>query len=114
MEPRSTAVNAPASGFFAKLRGRLKLPALLGGRVDETMLEELESQLLMGDVGVEASRRIIQDLRRDAAEISDAAALRAALQRSLATILAPVAQPLVLPAAPKPFVLLALGVNGVG
>ena len=114
MEPRAIAVNAPAPGFLARLRGRLKLAALFSGRVDEALLEELESQLLMGDVGVEASRRIIQDLRREAAQIGDAAALRAALQRSLAAILAPVAQPLVLPTAPKPFVLLALGVNGVG
>ena len=113
MEPRAIVVNAP-SGFLARLRGRLKLPALFRGRVDEALLEELESQLLMGDVGVEASRRIIQDLRQDAAQINDAAALRAALQASLSAILAPVAQPLVLPAAPKPFVLLALGVNGVG
>ncbi len=107
-------MNATAPGFFARLRGRLKLPALLGGRVDEALLEELEAQLLMGDVGVEASRRILADLRREAAHIGDAAALRAALQRSLTTILAPVAQPLVLPDSPKPFVLLTLGVNGVG
>ncbi len=114
MEPRPNPVNATAPGFFARLRGRLKLPVLLGGRVDEALLEELESQLLLGDVGVEASQRILADLRRDAAQISDAAALRTALQRSLTTILVPVARPLTLPEAPKPFVLLALGVNGVG
>ena len=105
----------PAPGFFAKLRGRLKLPALFaGGRVDEALLDELETQLLSGDVGVEASARIIQDLRREAERITDADALRAALRRSLTAILEPVVRPLVLPEAPKPFVLLAIGVNGVG
>ena len=105
----------PAPGFFAKLRGRLKLPALFAaGRVDETLLEELETQLIAGDVGVEASGRIIQDLRRLAPQIADGGALRKALQTSLTSILAPVARPLVLADPSKPFVLLVLGVNGVG
>lgn len=105
----------PAPGFFAKLRGRLKLPALFAaGRMDEALLEELETQLIAGDVGVEASARIIQELRRQAPQIADAEALRQALQASLASILAPVARPLLLPEGAKPFVILALGVNGVG
>ncbi|HEV2109818.1 MAG TPA: signal recognition particle-docking protein FtsY [Gammaproteobacteria bacterium] len=105
----------PAPGFFAKLRGRLKLPALFAaGQMDEALLEELEAQLIAGDVGMEASGRIIQELRRQASQIADATALRKALQASLGAILAPVARPLLLPDSPRPFVLLALGANGVG
>ena len=109
-------MNQPAtSGFLARLRGRLKLPALFaGGRVDEVLLEELEAQLLMADVGVEATARIIGELRKQAEHIKDSDTLRTALTTSLASILAPVAQPLVLPQGVKPYVLLALGVNGVG
>lgn len=105
----------PAPGFLARLRGRLKLPALFaGGRVDEALLEQLETQLLSADVGVEATARIIADLRRQAEDIRDGAALRAALKTSLVAMLEPVARPLVLPKDAKPFVLLVLGVNGVG
>lgn len=105
----------PTAGFLARLRGRLKLPTLFAaGRVDEALLEELEAQLLTADVGVEATTRIIGELRKQAEHIKDSEALRAALTASLAAILAPVAQPLVLPQGVKPYVLLALGVNGVG
>ncbi|HEV2212637.1 MAG TPA: signal recognition particle-docking protein FtsY [Gammaproteobacteria bacterium] len=108
-------MNQPAPGFFAKLRGRLKLPVLLAGRkLDEALLEELEAQLLTADVGVEASARIVSDLRRQVEEITDAGRLRAALKASLAALLQPVAKPLVLTSDTKPFVVLALGVNGVG
>ena len=85
-----------------------------GGKVDEALLEELEAQLLSADVGVEASQRIIADLRRLAEGIHDADALRAALKASLMAILQPVAQRLTLSKDGKPFVLLVLGVNGVG
>ena len=110
-------MNQPTSipGFLARLRGRLKLPTLFaGGKVDERLLEELETQLLSADVGVEASAHIIADLRRQTENIHDGDALRAALKASLVTILKPVAQPLVLSTDAKPFVLLVLGVNGVG
>lgn len=85
-----------------------------GGKVDEALLEELEAQLLSADVGVEASQRIIADLRRLAEGIHDADALHAALKASLMAILQPVAQRLTLSKDGKPFVLLVLGVNGVG
>jgi len=84
----------PATGFLARLRERLKLPTLFtGGRVDEVHLEELETQLISADVGVDASARIIADLRREAPHIGDGAALRAALKASLVAILRPVAKP---------------------
>src|SRR5579862_2628044 len=115
MDLLPTPVNQPAPGFFAKLRGRLKLPALFAGRkLDEALLEELEAQLLMADVGVEASGRIVADLRRQAEQIGDGEQLRVALKASITALLQPVAKPLKLTTGVKPFVLLALGVNGVG
>lgn len=108
-------MNQPTFGFLAKLRGRLKLPALLTGKkVDEVVLQELEAQLLAADVGVDATQRIVADLRCQADTIADSDGLRAALRRSLATLLQPVAQPLMLGSDPKPYVLVALGINGVG
>ena len=108
----------PNTGFFARLRQRLNqgqawLPAVLGrARVDEALLEELETQLITGDVGVEATRRIMDGLRIE--KIADASVLRVILLRKLVEILEPVARPLAIPDAAQPFVLLALGVNGVG
>jgi fused signal recognition particle receptor len=80
--------------------------------VDEALLEELETRLISGDVGIETSTHIIEKLR--ARRLPDAAALKAALIEEVTALLAPVAQPLEIPAGHKPFVLLALGVNGVG
>lgn len=115
MDLLPTPVNQSAPGFFAKLRDRLKLPALFAGRkLDAALLEELETQLIAADVGVDASGRIVADLRRQADEITDANQLRAALKASLVALLQPVAKPLELSAGAEPFVLLALGVNGVG
>lgn len=115
MDLLPTPVNQPAPGFFAKLRSRLKLPVLFAGRqLDESLLEELEAQLLTADVGVEASARIVSDLRRQAEQIGDGEQLRVALKASITALLQPVAKPLKLTAGVKPFVVLALGVNGVG
>jgi fused signal recognition particle receptor len=80
--------------------------------VDEAQLEELETRLIGGDVGLETTQRILDAVR--AQRPADTAALRAALIQELTAILGPVARPLDVPAGHKPFVLLALGVNGVG
>jgi fused signal recognition particle receptor len=86
--------------------------AAFSGPVDEALLEELETRLISGDVGVETSRQIMEKLR--AQRLPDAAALKTALIEEVTALLVPVAQPLEIPAGHKPFVLLALGVNGVG
>ncbi|MGA9855038.1 MAG: signal recognition particle-docking protein FtsY [Gammaproteobacteria bacterium] len=104
-------------GFLARLGSRLKLPALFTrGRVDNTLLEELENQLLQADVGVEATRTIIEQLRTHASEdrLKDVDALRIALVEIIIDLLAPVARTLKLENTNKPFVILAVGVNGVG
>ena len=106
----------PKPGLFARLKARLNRGsgwlAAFSGPVDEAQLEELETRLIQGDVGVETSARIMGNLRQR--RVADAAALKGALLEELLTLLQPVAQPLALPAGVKPFVILALGVNGVG
>lgn len=108
-----------SSGFFGKLRQRLRRAALRitpGGEPDETALDNLEAQLLQADVGVETTQKILDSLRQQlrANRIEDAPALRASLRNILADLLAPVERPLEPNVAIKPFVILAMGVNGVG
>ena len=123
--PDPTATDRPSS-FLDRLRrglgrGRawlnLDLAGLARGReIDAGLLEELETRLITADVGVAASERILEDLRRRVArrELADAEALGAALRRSISDILAPCAQPLVIERARQPFVILVVGVNGSG
>ena len=102
-------------GLFARLKARLNRGAgwlaAFTGPVDEAALEELETRLIRGDVGIETSAKIIEALRKK--RLADTAALRAALIDEITALLQPVAKPLVI-APEKPFVILALGVNGVG
>lgn len=120
--------SAPRRGLFARLGDRLaKTRARLGDglgeilgrprRIDAALLEELESQLLAADVGVEATAEILDHLRAAVArkELDDGAALARALKHELTGILAPCARPLeIRRAGRKPFVILVVGVNGSG
>ena len=113
-------------GFIKRLRARLNrgnswltydLANLApGGRIDEDVLEELESLLVMADVGVETTERIIADLQKRLArkELKDVAALQNGLREALRDILDPVEQPLVIDKLDGPFVILMVGVNGAG
>ncbi|CAM3383187.1 signal recognition particle-docking protein FtsY [Halomonas lysinitropha] len=119
---------AEKQGWFSRIRAGLGktranltdgLADLFMGRkqIDDDLMEELETQLLMADVGIEATTEIIDRLtdRVSRKELKEPQALYRALQEELATMLEPVAQPLALP--PKgegPFVILVVGVNGVG
>ena len=87
-----------------------------GGKIDENVLEELEAELVMADVGIETTARIIEELQDSLArkELADVDALRAGLQRSLTSILEPVAVPLEINEQHRPFVILMVGVNGAG
>ena len=132
----AAATPAPASaetdgddgrpGFFARLRRGLgrtgdNLVAGLGnlflGRkeIDAELLEELESRLLLADVGVDATVHIIEQLtqRVSRKELTEPAALREALREELQGILSPCERPLEVSGA-TPFVMLMVGVNGVG
>jgi fused signal recognition particle receptor len=113
-------------GFFKRLRAKLNQgPAWLttdivellpGRKIDAEILDDLETRLIMADVGVEAASRILEDLRRRVArkELNDVDALLKALQEAMSQILTPVQQALVIDPAVKPFVILVVGINGAG
>ncbi len=117
---------AERQGFIKRLRARLNrgdswltydLANLApGGKIDEDALEELESLLVMADVGIDTTTRIIEDLQKSLArkELKDLASLRSGLRRSLVDILSPVEQPLDIDPQHQPFVILMVGVNGAG
>jgi fused signal recognition particle receptor len=113
-------------GFFKRLRAKLNTgPAWLttdikellpGRKIDAQILDDLETRLITADVGVEATTRILQELRMRVArkELSDVDALLKALHQAMSTILAPVEKPLAIPRSSKPFVILVVGINGAG
>jgi len=89
---------------------------LLRGKLDENALEEFEARLLMADVGVEATQQIVDSLHASLKrkQMSDAAELMDALRTQMYGILEPCSHPLIVTDAHKPFVILVVGVNGVG
>ncbi len=109
-------------GFLARLRAKVSRGTswvgdlLPGRRIDDALLEELETRLLAADMGVEVTQALLSDLRKQVAraELDDADALKHALAASLISILKPVEQPLVVDRTHKPFVILVVGVNGSG
>ena len=113
-------------GFIKRLRSRINrgdnwltydLANLVpGGEIDEDVLEELESLLVMADVGVDTTEVIVADLRKSLArnELKDVGALFAGLRRSLLRILDPVEKPLEIHKGDGPFVIFMVGVNGAG
>jgi fused signal recognition particle receptor len=123
---KAATENGKPEGFFKRLRTRLNrgdswltydLTNLApGGKIDEDSLEELESLLVMADVGIETTERIIGSLQKSLArnELKDIDALKNGLQRALLDILEPVARPLEIPQQSQPFVILMVGVNGAG
>jgi fused signal recognition particle receptor len=120
--PGETAAKPAEGGFLARLRARVNrgtswLGDLLPGRkIDDELLEELETRLLAADVGVEATGTILGELHRKVArkELADAGALLAALRGALIDILRPVEKPFVVDRAQRPYVVLVVGVNGSG
>ncbi len=120
--------SEPASqGFFSRIKSGLTrtrtnlaggLGTLLLGKkeIDDDLLEEIETQLLMADVGVAATQEIINDLteRSSRKELKDSDALYEALKVSLSEMLEPCHAPLVIDTTKKPYVILMVGVNGVG
>ena len=84
-------------------------------KLDDDLLDELETTLITADVGVEASTSLVEALRKrmHKREFADAGALLAALRQELVGLLKPVEQPLDI-RAHSPFVILTVGINGVG
>jgi fused signal recognition particle receptor len=132
----STVAEAPAPtvestssrqpGLITRLRAKLNrgnswltydLANLLpGGRIDDDVLDELETRLIAADVGIETTERILGSLRRrvQRKELADLTALLGALRSAMLEILAPVAVPLVIDGTHRPYVVLVVGVNGSG
>ncbi|WP_238391331.1 signal recognition particle-docking protein FtsY, partial [Pseudoxanthomonas japonensis] len=115
------AAAAGKSGWRDRLRRTSAALGLAGlftrnPRLDDDLLDEIETALLTADVGVPATTAIIEDLRKrmKEREFADAQALLKALRADLIALITPVAKPLVIDAGRKPFVVLTVGVNGVG
>lgn len=118
-----TEIEKPKAGLRARFRqalsktGRSFGNLFLGEReIDDELLEELETLLLLADVGIESTVEIIQDLadRVKRRELADSRALVAALQNAMVEKLIGCEQPLLVDQQKVPFVLLVVGVNGVG
>jgi fused signal recognition particle receptor len=117
---------AKRPGLFARLRDRLSatqrtlgqgLQGLVRGRaLDDALLEEIETTLLSADVGVDTTRALIDDLtgRLRRKELGDAAAACRVLRQGILDIVRPAGQPLVVERGARPFVIMVVGVNGVG
>ncbi len=113
-------------GFFARLKQSLsKTRQNLGGglfdlfrgkKIDDELFEELETHLLLADVGVETTTKIIDSLIDTASrsQLKDAEALYDLLKVELKKVIADVSKPLEIPESDGPFVMLMVGVNGVG
>lgn len=113
-------------GFFSRLvKGLLKTKQnigagfrsfFLGKKIDDELFEELEEQLLIADIGVPTTSKIIKNLTEHASrkELRDAELLYQQLKVEMADILESVAQPLEIDSTKKPYVILMVGVNGVG
>lgn len=125
--PHQGAEAVTKEHLFSRLRGRLSRTRshLTGGManlvlgkktIDDELLEEFETQLLLADVGVEATQSIIEDLtaRVSRKQLKSPEALMGALRENMQALLAPCSQPLVIPEKIQPFTILMVGVNGVG
>lgn len=135
-QPEPVAIAAPVlaaepdtskkPGFFARLKQGLAKTSqnlgaglaslFLGKKIDDELYEELETQLLLADVGVETTQKLIKQLVADAnrRQLKDAGALYEKLQDEMALLLDKVEQPLQIDNPDGPFVILMVGVNGVG
>ena len=114
-------------GFFSRMKEGLSksrknladgmVNILIGGKeIDDELLEEVEEQLLVADIGVEATKMIITNLTERTArgDLIYSHSLYKALQEELVALLAPRVKPLHIDPAKSPYVILVVGVNGVG
>lgn len=114
-------------GWFARMKQGLSksskslteglMNVLVGGKeIDDELLEEVEDQLVVADIGVDATNRIIKNLTEATArgDLIYSHALYKALKKELVDILEPKVVPLTIDTEKKPFVILMVGVNGVG
>ncbi|TID29119.1 cell division protein FtsY, partial [Avibacterium paragallinarum] len=125
--PQPAEKEKPSKGgFFSRLvKGLIRtkqnigsgfLSLFSGKKIDDDLFEELEEQLLIADIGMPTTTKIINNLTQHASrkQLKEADLLYQQLKAELADIIEPVAQPLQIDSSKKPYVILMVGVNGVG
>ncbi|NLS13636.1 signal recognition particle-docking protein FtsY [Vibrio sp. SM6] len=125
-ESRVAEQEKPSESFFSRLKRSLSrtkanigagfFGLFQGKKIDDDLFEELEEQLLIADVGMDTTMKIINNLTEKAsrAQLKDGEALYGLLKEELADLLRPVEQPLDIDTSKTPYVILMVGVNGVG
>ncbi|WDE05467.1 signal recognition particle-docking protein FtsY [Thalassomonas viridans] len=125
-EAEKAKAEPKKAGFFTRLKQSLtKTRQNIGGgifdlfrgkKIDDELFEELETHLLLADVGVDTTTKIIDSLTESASrsQLKDAEALYDLLKQELKKVIEPVNQPLEIPDTEGPYVILMVGVNGVG
>ncbi|ELB2858373.1 signal recognition particle-docking protein FtsY [Vibrio parahaemolyticus] len=124
--PRIQEQEKPTESFFARLKRSLSrtkanigagfFGLFSGKKIDDDLFEELEEQLLIADVGMDTTTKIINNLTEKASrgDLKDGEALYGLLKEEMAEILSKVEQPLDIDSSKTPYVILMVGVNGVG
>ncbi|OJI54133.1 signal recognition particle-docking protein FtsY [Vibrio vulnificus] len=124
--PRVQEQEKPTESFFARLKRSLSrtkanigagfFGLFKGKKIDDELFEELEEQLLVADVGMDTTLKIIENLTEKAScrDLKDGEALYGLLKEEMAEILTKVEQPLQVDSSKTPYVILMVGVNGVG
>lgn len=123
----ATSTEESGPGFFARLKQSLSktrsaltdsLSTLILGRktIDQSLLDDIETQLLSADMGIEATDHIVKSLtqKMDRKQLANPEALLDSLKAELTALLRPCDVPLVISTAKKPYVILVVGVNGAG
>jgi len=123
VEEKEAYAEPSAESLYLRLKTQLSKTrsglgsVLLGQKtIDEDLLEEIESSLLMADIGVDATSEIISQLteRLERHQLNDSETLEKALKEILLELLQPCCQHLIIPEQDTPFVILVVGINGVG
>ncbi|MCF9125753.1 signal recognition particle-docking protein FtsY [Vibrio parahaemolyticus] len=124
--PRIQEQEKPTESFFARLKRSLSrtkanigagfFGLFSGKKINDDLFEELEEQLLIADVGMDTTTKIINNLTEKASrgDLKDGEALYGLLKEEMAEILSKVEQPLEIDSSKTPYVILMVGVNGVG
>lgn len=113
-----SVINKKPSSLFGKLGKKLSLSGLLTGSkpIDEDLLDELETLFITADVGVELTTDIIDAVQQGVKKksLADSAAVYEFIKQHLLELLEPCSKPLNIVKQDRPFVIMAVGVNGVG
>lgn len=124
--PRIEEQEKPTESFFVRLKRSLQRTSqnigagffslFKGKTIDDDLFEELEEQLLIADVGMNTTVKIIENLTEKAShqDLKNGEALYGLLKQEMAEILAQVEQPFEIDTTKTPYVILMVGVNGVG